>query len=221
MSDLRAQLDALEGEVAALEGSLGNARSMAAAFSDELSGLSQTMLYSARESEGLARSIGGGLRRAFDGLVFDGMKLSDALRGVARSTVMAAYSTAMRPVQNAVGGAIAGGLNTLLSGFLPAAKGAAFSAGHVTPFASGGVVEGPTLFGHRAGLGVMGEAGPEAILPLSRGADGRLGVAARGGGRAVNVTLQIATPDAESFRRSHAQVAGELSRILALSSRNG
>ncbi|MCC6006893.1 MAG: phage tail tape measure protein, partial [Rhodobacteraceae bacterium] len=127
---------------------------------------------------------------------------------------------AMRPVQNAVGGAIAGGINGLLSGLLPAANGAAFSAGRVEPFASGGVVNAPTLFAHRGGLGLMGEAGPEAILPLGRGPDGRLGVRAQGGGRGVNVTLQVNTPDVEGFRRSHTQIAAELSRVLALSSRN-
>ena len=61
------------------------------------------------------------------------------------------------------------------------AEGNAFMHGRVTAFATGGVVSSPTLFGMRGGLGLMGEAGPEAILPLQR-IGGRLGVAAQGGG---------------------------------------
>jgi tape measure domain-containing protein len=57
-----------------------------------------------------------------------------------------------------------------------AANGAAFNAGGVRAFAAGGVVNEPTGFAYTGGMGVMGEAGPEAIMPLQRGADGKLGV---------------------------------------------
>jgi tape measure domain-containing protein len=71
-----------------------------------------------------------------------------------------------------------------------AAKGAYFSGGQadfaqnsIKPFAMGGIVTKPTFFKYADGgtfkNGVMGEAGPEAIMPLKRGADGKLGVAAR------------------------------------------
>ncbi|EHK1059851.1 phage tail tape measure protein [Salmonella enterica] len=50
---------------------------------------------------------------------------------------------------------------------------------------SGSVVSRPTFFAFAKGAGVMGEAGPEAILPLRRGADGKLGVVAAGGGMAM------------------------------------
>ena len=69
----------------------------------------------------------------------------------------------------------------MISGILPFADGAAFSQGRVMPFARGGVVTAPTQFPMRGGTGLMGEAGPEAILPLSRGADGSLGVRSQGG----------------------------------------
>lgn len=81
-------------------------------------------------------------------------------------------------------------------------------------FADGGVVSRPTYFSTGGGLGVMGEAGSEAIMPLARGPDGRLGV--RGGGTGstvVNVT--IATQDAESFRRSEAQVTAGLAKAVS------
>jgi lambda family phage tail tape measure protein len=76
---------------------------------------------------------------------------------------------------NAIRSAIPGGFGRLLFG---AAGGAAFGAGGVQAFAKGAVVNGPTPFGYSGGLGVMGEAGPEAIMPLSRDSRGNLGVSA-------------------------------------------
>ena len=73
---------------------------------------------------------------------------------------------------------------------LPEAHGDAFIGGRITAFASGGVVSRPTLFAMAGGAGLMGEAGPEAIMPLSRGSDGKLGVKASGGGGG-NVTVNV------------------------------
>lgn len=56
------------------------------------------------------------------------------------------------------------------------ADGAAFRAGQVTAFANGGIVSQPTIFPMANGMGLMGEAGPEAVMPLKRGPNGRLGV---------------------------------------------
>jgi phage-related minor tail protein len=52
----------------------------------------------------------------------------------------------------------------------------------ITGFAKGGVFDGPIMFPMRDGMGMMGEAGPEAIMPLARGSDGSLGVRVNGGG---------------------------------------
>ncbi len=60
----------------------------------------------------------------------------------------------------------------------------------------------------------MGEAGPEAIMPLARGTDGKLGVRAGGGGRPVNVVMNISTPDVQGFRRSQSQIAAQMGRVL-------
>lgn len=65
------------------------------------------------------------------------------------------------------------------------AKGNVFSNGRVTAFANGGIVTRPTLFPMARGMGLMGEAGAEAIMPLRRGADGKLGVS--GGGVVINI----------------------------------
>jgi hypothetical protein len=220
MAEVNDGIDALEDQIADLETTLAGAAGMAATFQAELRGMQDTMLYTGREVQSMSRSIGGGLRRAFDGVVFDGMRLSDALRTVAQSMVNAAYNTAMRPVQNALGGAIANGVNGLLGGLLPFQKGGAFSQGRVTPFARGGVVSGATPFPMRGGMGLMGEAGPEAIMPLSRGADGRLGVAAAGGTAPVMITMNISTPDVQGFQRSQSQIAAQVSRALSRGQRN-
>lgn len=214
------EIDGFDAELGELEASLGTATAMVAAFQGELRTMQETMLYTGREVQGLSRSFGTGLRRAFDGVVFDGMRLSDALRSVAQSMVDAAYNTAIRPVQNAVGGLLANGVNGLVSGLLPFEKGGAFSGGRVTPFARGGIVSGPTNFAMRGGMGLMGEAGPEAIMPLSRGPDGSLGVRTQGGGAPVNITMNIQTPDVQGFQKSKSQIAAQMSRALARGQRN-
>lgn len=66
----------------------------------------------------------------------------------------------------------------------------------------------------------MGEAGPEAIMPLARGSDGRLGVRGAGGGGMVNVTMNITSPDVAGFQRSRGQVAAEMSRAIQRGRRN-
>jgi len=74
------------------------------------------------------------------------------------------------------------------------ANGNAFDRSGVIPFARGGIVDRPTLFPFAQGTGLMGEAGPEAILPLTRGPGGKLGVQASGGGSGGgggNVTVII------------------------------
>lgn len=212
-------LDGLDDQVRALEASLGGAQGMAAAFDGELNRMRDSLSATGRDVAGLSNAIGRGLRGAFDGLIFDGMKLSDAMKGLAQSISNAAYSAAIKPVQDQFGQLLAGGIENFVSGMIPFAQGGAFSQGRVVPFANGGIVSGPTSFPMRGGRGLMGEAGPEAIIPLARGADGRLGVRSEGG-RAVNVVMNITTPDAEGFRRSQGQIAAQVNRALSRGQRN-
>jgi hypothetical protein len=213
-------IDDLEIESAGLAEGLSEAASMAATFDSELRRVREALDQTGKDAATLEKGLSRGLRKAFDGVLFDGKSLSDALDIVARSMADTAYKAAIRPVTDHVGGLISKGVGSLVQGVLPFADGGSFSQGRVMPFANGGVVHGPTLFPMRGGTGLMGEAGPEAIMPLSRGADGKLGVRAGGAGRPVQVVMNIQTPDAQSFRRSQGQIAAGLSRAIARGNRN-
>ncbi len=209
----------LEEQVDALEATLGSVSGMVGEFEGELSRMRATMTFTGREAERLSTSIGGGVRRAFDGLIFDGDRLSDAMRSVGEAITRAVYKTATKPVEGALGSLISDGMGALMGGVMPFAKGGAFAQGRVMPFAKGGVVSSPVMFPMRGATGLMGEAGPEAIMPLTRGADGRLGVQAQGG-RTVNITMNVTTPDVAGFQRSQGQIAAQVGRALSRGQRN-
>ena len=211
--------DELGDQADVLGDSLGAAAGMAADFDSELRRMRQSLAGTGRDVATLEKGMSKGLRRAFDGVVFDGLKLSDALDTVARSMIQTTYSSAIKPITNHFGGMLAKGVGSLVEGFLPFANGASFAQGRVTPFASGGVVSGPVSFPMRGGMGLMGEAGPEAIMPLARGPDGKLGVRSGGGG-GVNVVMNITTPDVQGFQRSQGQIAAQMSRALGRGNRN-
>ena len=166
---IMAEIEEAQDQIAALEATLAGSAAMVVAFDGELSRMQESLVFTGREVNTLSNGLGGGLRRAFDGLVFDGMKLSDALKGIGRTLSDTVYGIAMKPVQNAVGGALAQGLNGLLSNVMPFEKGGSFAQGRVMPFAKGGVVAQATSFPMRGGTGLMGEAGPEVITAVPVG----------------------------------------------------
>ena len=104
-----------------------------------------------------------------------------------------------------------GFLGQLLGFGLSAATGGSTRGSYM--FANGGVVGSPTYFGlANGGMGVMGEAGPEAILPLKRGANGKLGVEG-GGNVTVNQTFQFAANGDESVKRIIAEAAPQIAKM--------
>ncbi|HWD12981.1 phage tail tape measure protein [Pseudochrobactrum sp. sp1633] len=148
-------------------------------------------------------SFGQSLTSAFKSAVTSGKGLDDVLRGLAGNMASMALDAGMKPLQ--------GLFSSMFSGVMGGLKG----LGGVTPFAKGGVVSSPTYFGLGSGFGVAGEAGAEAILPLTRGSDGSLGVATGGGGgRSMQVNFYMSSPDAASFSRSEAQVSAMLARAV-------
>jgi phage-related minor tail protein len=138
------------------------------------------------------------LTSSFKSAAISGKGLDDVLRQVGMNIAGMALNAGLKPLQD-----MASGLFSDLLGALP---------GKAKPHAKGGVVNSPTYFNAGGSLGLMGEAGSEAIMPLMRGADGRLGVAAQGGGSPIHVTFNVTANDAASFRKSEAQVTGMLAR---------
>jgi phage-related minor tail protein len=174
------------------------------------------------------------ITKAFADATTGGKQFDDVLKQLALRLSSMAVTQAFKPLAKGV----TKSLSNLLSGMFadsgdPSASGTgagtpgdptsvimnAMSA--ITPFASGGVIGAPTYFPLASGgFGLAGEAGPEAIMPLSRGPDGTLGVAMAGAGAPANITVQIATPDAASFRRSEAYITGQIARAVARGQRS-
>jgi phage-related minor tail protein len=213
-------IEAFGEQVAVLEESLTGAQTVAESFSGELQQIGRTMSETGRGARSLSKDISRGLEGAIDGLVFDGMRISDALRQITGSVLSSAYSSAVDPVTEQLGSAAGTGLSALLGRIAPFATGGAFAQGRVMPFADGGVVSGPTTFPMRGGMGLMGEAGPEAIMPLTRGEDGRLGVRADRNERPVTVVMNVSTPDVSGFQRSQSQIAAQMGRAMSRGQRN-
>lgn len=215
----RDDFDEFESRVERFEDALDSTGGAMASFSNELGRMREAASETQKDLSNLERGLSRGLRKAFDDLVFDGVKLTDALETVAQSMIRSTYSAALRPVTSHFGELLSKGAGGLVAGVLPFAKGAEFSQGRVVPFASGGVVSSPTFFQMRGGTGLMGEAGPEAILPLARGADGQLGVRGAGGG-GVTVVMNVTTPDVQGFQRSQGQIAARMARAIGRGDRN-
>ncbi|MEJ1991722.1 MAG: phage tail tape measure protein [Maritimibacter sp.] len=208
-------LDGFDDQLAALESGLQGASSLTAAFTSELQHMGATVDGISTDISGLSRGISHGLKSALDGVVTGSMSLTEALGSVRDAMLRSVYNASVKPVTDHLGGLLGEALGGVLNSFLPFANGAAFSQGRVMPFARGGVVAGATSFAMRGGTGLMGEAGPEAILPLTRGANGKLGVAASGASQPVNVNINVATPDLQGFARSKTQIAAQVGRALA------
>lgn len=160
-----------------------------------------------KNADRFAAQLTSGLKSA----VVSGKELDDVLRQLALNLASIALDAGLKPLQGLLSEAISG----LFGGFF--AKGGV--PGSITPFANGGVVSQPTFFNAGGSLGLMGEAGSEAILPLKRGSDGKLGVAAAGGASPVNITFNVQATDAASFRKSEAQITGMLARAVARGAR--
>jgi len=130
--------------------------------------------------DGTAAQAADAIKSAFDGIFDDPAR---ALEDLAKQLLqMVLYAQLAKSLPGVFGG---GGIIPLV----PNAKGGVYSGAGIGGH-SGSVVSSPTVFAFAKGAGLMGEAGPEAILPLARGGDGKLGVVSQGGaggGATVNV----------------------------------
>jgi phage-related minor tail protein len=167
------------------------------------------------EAAKLGTRFGNTLSQAFADVAVRGRSFGDVLRSLTLRLSEIALKAAFKPITDSLGSALAGALTGTAF-----AKGGIIRQGMPVPFAQGGVISSPISFPLAGGAtGIAGERGAEAILPLARGPDGSLGVRADAGG-AVNVTFNVSTPDAESFRRSETQLAAMFARAVGQGQRN-
>ena len=166
-----------------------------------------------------AGTLGALFSKAFADAVVGGKKLDDTIKSLGLRLSNLAVQAAFKPFAKDLSKGLIGVLNGVLGG--GASGGGSASGPVLTAFASGGVIGAPSYFPLASGgFGLAGEAGPEAIVPLTRGADGQLGVSVAGRAAPPNVTVQIATPDAQSFRRSEAYITGQIARAVARGQRS-
>jgi lambda family phage tail tape measure protein len=150
--------------------------------------------------------------------IVDGTKsVKDAFQDMARYIIRRLYEILVveqmvQSISGAIGGAMAGPVQGPPA---PSANGNIFSNGSIVPFANGGIVGSPLLFPMAGGrTGLMGEAGPEAIMPLKRGKNGKLGVASEGGGNVtVNQTFAFQANGDESVKKIIAQQAPKIAQM--------
>ena len=157
--------------------------------------------------------FGAGISRALQNAVIHGRSLSQTLRAIGMQLSGMALKQGFKPFENLVSNLFSS-IFSSFGGTTAFARGGIVDTGGVVPFASGGVVASPTYFRAGSQIGLMGEAGAEAVLPLARGADGRLGVKSQQSAPATNIVFNISTPNAESFRRSEAQLTAMLARAV-------
>ncbi|MEM7303621.1 MAG: phage tail tape measure protein [Pseudomonadota bacterium] len=168
-----------------------------------------------RQSYSFGASFTGAVRSA----ITSGKNLESTLKSIARGLSNVALSAALKPVQYVASNAFST-LFSSLGGTIANARGNVINSNGVVPFANGGVVSQPSYFQAGSSLAVMGEAGPEAILPLARGRDGKLGVRSQRSEVAPTIVFNISTPDASSFRRSEGQLTAMLARTVNRGHRN-
>lgn len=158
-----------------------------------------------------ASGFASGFESAASGLLHGMTSVGGAFEAFAQSVAETVLQQqAIEPSGQAVGA----GLASLFASSGTAARyGKVFDQQGVTPFAVGGIVTRPTHFAYGGGIGLMGEEGPEAVVPLKRGRDGRLGIAGAGGQTTINVNVQ-GVDDHRGMRPAARQAAIALDRSL-------
>lgn len=194
-----------------------------------------------RDLDQLGKDFGRTLASGFEDAIYQAKSFNDAVRDIGRELSQLAFRQFVtKPLTDSLGGLFSGlftggaGAGGTGGGIFARgdvfedgnpmrfALGGAFYRGSVVPFASGGIFDQPTYFPMSGGrTGLLGEAGPEAIMPLTRGPDGKLGVRSDGIAQAApvqnnttHVSMTVVTKDADSFRRSAAQITRDLKKRL-------
>jgi phage-related minor tail protein len=156
-----------------------------------------------------AQRVATTLSKGFGSAIISGKSFNETLAAIGQSLARLAIQDGVKLATQSLTHQLAGLFANVSGDMTP-------GAAQITRHADGGVIASPTYFAQGGAIGLMGERGAEAIMPLARGADGRLGVIAQSGSaRPVAITVNIAATDIDSFRRSEAQVTGSLARAVA------
>jgi hypothetical protein len=179
------------------------------------------------QQKDLAQSIAGKMGDAFTSIVDGTKSVKDAFKDMARSIIKQLFEVLVvqRLVGSVgVGGKPGSGIAGWLSGTLQADGGAWQGGSQIQAYANGGVVGSPTTFPMAGGkTGLMGEAGPEAIMPLKRGANGKLGVQMEGGGGGnvvIHQNFNFQANGDESVKKLIAQAAPQIANMTKSSMLN-
>jgi len=181
---------------------------------EQYSKIEQELQDQAQKQKQLADSIANTFGDAFMSIVDGTESAKDAFRSMARDIIKQLYQIlVVEQMVNSISGAIQGSFGGAPQGPMP--------SGNVVPdtrmfkLANGGVIGGPTSFRTSSGQsGLMGEAGPEAIMPLKRGANGKLGVQMEGGGATTVVqNFNFSANGDDSVKRIIAQAAPKIAEM--------
>jgi phage-related minor tail protein len=161
--------------------------------------------------QGLVDSITGSIENGMMAMIDGTMSVKDAFKSMAAEIIKELYRVLV--VQQMVNAA---------KGFFGFEDGGAFSGGsQIEAYADGGVVGSPTTFPMAGGkTGLMGEAGPEAIMPLKRGANGKLGVQMEGGSQGnvvINQSFNFQANGDDSVKKLIAQAAPKIADMAKAS----
>ena len=149
--------------------------------------------------ETLSTRFGTSLSTSLRAAITDGKSFKSVLADISSAFVDITLKAALKPVE------------TLASGLIDSLFAATDMS--LTPFAKGGVLSAPRYFPLSGGLGVAGEAGAEAVLPLARGSDGRLGVTSNAAAP-IAITMNVTASDAKSFVGAEAEMSAMLLRAV-------
>lgn len=207
-----AKTAALHEQVALLDRALFDGAIGAEQHAEALKKLTEGTAPALEKTKSLAEDLGLTFSSAFENAIVSGGKLSDILKGIEQDIIrIITRKMVTEPLGNF--------LTTAIGAFVASADGNVFAGAPGLSAYSGSVVSKPTLFAFANGIGLMGEAGDEAILPLKRGSNGKLGVQSSGGG-GTTVVMNISTPDANSFRASEGQITAQYATAMQRARRN-
>jgi len=212
-----------KADVQVTETKLKNSADYIAAKLEENRVLEEATAQQKELAQGIANSMGD----AFTSIVDGTKSVKDAFKNMAKAIIKQLFEVLV--VQRLVGSVGVGdkagsGLAGWLSGTLQADGGAWQGGSQIQAYANGGVVGGPTMFPMAGGkTGLMGEAGPEAIMPLKRGANGKLGVQMEGGGGdnvVIHQNFNFQANGDESVKKLIAQAAPQIANMTKSSMLN-